>query len=196
MSWINFLVMNTILYSGAVIFWLMTKPSIQTSKFMLHVQELLDSAKSPSFWMVFSFLQWLISTYIFSEWGFAVGFFIAFVMDTFSGIYIAWREKRYSGKILRDKLMDKSVAYFTIIIAYSATTKIVLQGSDTNVIQYIDLPFYSIFAGAEVASIIKKWYEYKKWPVLAKLMTHFQGFNNETGKKDEHADADQDEPNG
>ena len=175
---------------------ILIKVDTYTDKMAEHIEDLSNSASQPKVWLTLSAIQWFISTYIFSEWGFAIGFFIVFILDTLSGIYIAWRKKEYSGKILREKLADKSVAYFTIIIAFSAGTKIVLSGIDTNVIKYLDLPFYSIFTTAEIFSIIKKWYEYKKWPVLAKLMSHFQGFNNETGLEDEHTDTDQDQSNG
>ena len=163
-------------------------------KISFYLEELVNSASAPKAWVSLGVIQWFVSTYIFSEWGFAIGFFIVFILDTLSGIYIAWRLKRYSGKVLREKLADKSVAYFTIIIAYSAGTKIVLSGIDTNIIKYLDLPFYSIFTTAEIFSIIKKWYEFRKWPVLRKLMSHFQGFNDQ-GEPDEHTDTDPHQPN-
>jgi hypothetical protein len=173
---------------------LITRVDGYTQKLAEYINDLSFSVSQPKVWLSLSLIQLFFSQYIFSEWGFAIGFFIAFLCDTLAGIYIAWRQKTYSGKIMREKLADKSVAYFTIIIAYSAGTKIVLSGIDTNVIKYIDLPFYSIFITAEIFSIIKKWYEFKKWPVLAKLMSHFDGFNNLTGQKDENKQSRDSDP--
>lgn len=173
---------------------LLMKVDTYTDKIAEHLNDLSFSLSQPKVWLTLSLIQLFFSTYIFSEWGFAIGFFIAFLCDTLAGIYIAWRQKRYSGRIMREKLADKSVAYFTIIVSYSAGTKIVLSGMDTNIIKYIDLPFYSIFITAEIFSIIKKWYEFKKWPVLAKLMSHFEGFNNQTGQKDENKQSGDSDP--
>lgn len=178
MSWIVALVLNGFFLS--ILFWVITKKPT----WIEHVMELIRALRNFEFWVIIGLIQAFINAYIFSEWSFLFGFLAALFFDTVSGIYISWRKKEYSGKILRDKLMDKCTAYFTIILGYSATTKIVLTGTDTNIIQFIDLPFYSIFAAAEVFSIIRQWYQFKKYPALAKLMKHFKGFNDDTGEEE------------
>lgn len=133
---------------------------------------------TPQGWLSLTILQGFIHQFIFSEWNFAIGFFGIFLVDTWSGIFIAWRQKRFNSKILRDKLLDKSIAYFSIIIAYSMATKITLDGSGTNLLKFSDLIFYSIISAAEFASIVKNWYSYKKWPWLRPIMKYFDTFND------------------
>lgn len=124
----------------------------------------------PKLWAIMSGLGLFITQYVFSQWAFAVGFFIIFFMDTLSGVYIANRNNEYKGSIFRTMLMDKCVAYFTIIIAFSAGTKVMLQGSDINLIQYLNVPVYSLFIGAELRSIVVKWYKFKQWSWLGELL--------------------------
>ncbi|MBD3627594.1 phage holin family protein [Cyclobacterium sp.] len=111
-----------------------------------------------------------ICQYVFSQWAFAIAFFIIFIMDTISGSYISWRQKEFSGKIFRDKLMDKCIAYFTIIISFSVATKMLLEESDTNLIKYLNLPFYTLFITVELRSIFVKWYRFTRWEWLEKLL--------------------------
>lgn len=126
--------------------------------------------ENPKIWAICSAIGLFVSQYIFSQWAFALGFFIIFIMDTVSGSYVAWRKAKFSGKVFRDKLMDKSVAYFTIIIAFSASTKILLEDSDYNMIRYLNVPFYTLFIVVELRSVVAKWYNYTKWPWLARLI--------------------------
>lgn len=152
-------------------------------KFIPHIYDLARSIETPKVWVPLVAIQGFIAQYIFSEWNFAIAFIGVYILDTLSGIYVAWRKKEYSSTVLREKLFDKTVAYFTIILAYSMATKMVLSGSETNVIKFFDIPFYSIFITAELFSIIKKWYEFRKWPVLKKLMSHFDGFDDKGNEK-------------
>jgi phage-related holin len=156
-----------------------------TDRVFTHICELKASFFSTKVWLILSVLQAFIQQFIFSEWNFAIGFFGIFLIDTWSGVYISWRQKRFSSKILRDKLLDKSVAYFSIIIAYSMATKITLNDSATNLLKFSDLIFYSIITTAEIASIIKNWYTYKQWPIFKKLMTYFDSFDEEGKPKTE-----------
>lgn len=144
-----------------------------------YLQDIFDAFSAPKFWLCFSFLQSFIATYIFSEWNFAIGFFIIFLVDTWSGIYVSWKKKVFSVKTLKDKLTDKSVAYFSIIISYSVATKITLNNSAFNILDFLDVGFYSICITAEFFSIIRTWYKYKKWPILKKLMAHYKDFDDE-----------------
>ncbi|MDN3688692.1 phage holin family protein [Cyclobacterium jeungdonense] len=124
----------------------------------------------PKLYAVVTALGLFICQYVFSQWAFAIAFFIIFIMDTFSGSYISWRQKEFSGKIFRDKLMDKCVAYFTIIISFSVATKMLLQESDINLIKYLNLPFYTLFITVELRSIFVKWYRFTRWEWLEKLL--------------------------
>lgn len=157
---------------------------IHLDKVVYHLDDLVSAINSTKVYLILTSFHAFINAYIFSEWNFALGFFIIFIIDTWSGCFIAWRQKVFSFKVFRGKLLDKSVAYFSIIIAYSIGTKIVLNGVDTNVVKYLDLGFYNLFIVAELFSIIKNWYHYKQWPVLKKLMKHFEGFDSETGEKE------------
>lgn len=144
------------------------------------IQQTLEHPKG---WLGLCTLFFVIDHYIFSQWDFALGFFMIFIIDTLVGMYCAFKLHRFSFFEFRKKLADKSLAYFTIIISYSIATKIVLDNGSESIIQYLDIPFYSLFVTVELASIIKNWYEYKRWPFLRKLMKHFQGYNDDTGKE-------------
>lgn len=124
----------------------------------------------PKLYAIMTGLGLFICQYVFSQWAFAIAFFIIFIMDTISGSYISWRQKKFSGKIFRDKLMDKCIAYFTIIISFSAATKMLLQESDANLIKYLNLPFYTLFITVELRSIFVKWYRFTKWEWLENLL--------------------------
>lgn len=156
------------------------------SRVWMHVLDLYMALKSLKVYLLMIPIQTFINTYVFDEWNFALGFFMIFLIDTWTGIYVAWRQKQFSTKILRDKLLDKGVAYFSLIMCWSIGTKIVLNGDSEGILQYLDLAFYNIFVVAEIFSIIQNWYKYKQWPVLAKLMKHFKGFDDETGEIREH----------
>lgn len=132
-----------------------------------------DNIMDPKLWAVLVYFGVLFSEYVFNQWSFAIGFFIIWILDTVSGVYVAFRTRTYSGKVFREKLADKSIAYGTIIIAFSAGTKVVLHGSDINLINYLNLPFYSLFIAAELRSIVLKWYEFKKWAWLGALLELF-----------------------
>jgi hypothetical protein len=138
---------------------------------------------NPQIWLFISYLQLLINQYVFSEWNFAAGFFMLFLIDTWSGMFVAYRQRVFCFKVLRDKLFDKSVAYFSIIIAYSIATKITIGDSLTNIIEFADLIFYSIFISAELLSIIKNWYKYNQWPFLKKIIKHLDEFDNHGNEK-------------
>jgi phage-related holin len=129
-----------------------------------------DTIEHPKLWIILSAIGAFICQYVFSQWAFAIGFFIIFIMDTISGAYVAWRLNEFSGKIFRQKLMDKSLAYFTIIISFSVGTKIVLEGSETNLIQYLNVPFYSLFIAVELRSVAINWYKYTHWQWLKDLL--------------------------
>jgi hypothetical protein len=132
--------------------------------------KIADAMEQPKVWAIFTAIGVFISQYVFSQWIFAFGFFCIFILDTISGVYIARRTRTYDPKILRDKLMDKSVAYFIIIISFSIATKITLEGSDWNFIRYLNIPFYSLFIYVEFRSIIVKWHNFKKWDWLGELL--------------------------
>ena len=127
----------------------------------------------PKLWAILSGIGLFITQYVFSQWGFAIGFFIIFICDTISGTYVAIRTGTYKGEIFREKLMDKCVAYFSIIIAFSAGTKVALQESNINLIQYLNVPFYSLFIAVELRSIGNTWYGFKKWSWLKELLELF-----------------------
>lgn len=146
-------------------------------------QQIQNAIEHPKGWLGICTLFFIIDHYIFSQWDFAIGFFMLFIIDTGAGTYCAYKMKKFSFKTFREKLADKSLAYFTIIISYSIATKIVLENGSESIIQYLDIPFYSLFITVELGSIIKNWYEYKQWPFLRKLMKHFEGYNDETGKE-------------
>tara|TARA_R110002020_G_scaffold475112_1_gene708648 strand:+ start:34253 stop:34813 length:561 start_codon:yes stop_codon:yes gene_type:complete len=141
-----------------------------------------DDLIHPKLWAFLSAIGLFITQYIFSQWAFAIGFFIIFICDTISGSFVALRTGKYEGKIFREKLFDKCVAYFTIIIAFSAGTKVTLQDSHINLIQYLNVPFYSLFIAVELRSIANSWYKYKRWPWLKELLEIF------SRKKDENLD--------
>jgi hypothetical protein len=132
--------------------------------------KIIDQLEHPKFYAICAGIGLFISQYVFSQWAFAIGFFIIFIMDTISGTYVAFRRKNFSGKIFRDKLMDKCIAYFTIIISFSAGTKILLEGSDSNLIKYLNVPFYTIFIVIELRSILNKWYAFTNWTWIEKLL--------------------------
>lgn len=139
----------------------------------IYISKIVDNVDNPKVWMAMSAISLFISQYVFSQWAFAIGFSIIFTMDTISGTYIAYRTGLFNGKTFRDKLMDKSLAYFTIIVAFSVGTKMMLEDSDVNLIQYLNLPFYSLFMAVELRSIVFSWYEFKKWAWLGKLLEMF-----------------------
>ena len=135
-----------------------------------HIITIFENVEHPKLWAILSAIGLFFSNYVFHQWGFAIGFMIIMIMDTFSGVYIAIRTGTYSSQALRSKLMDKSVAYFSIILSFSAGTKIMLEESDINLIQYLNIPFYSLFIAAELRSVIHKWYVFKGWKWLGDLM--------------------------
>lgn len=139
----------------------------------MYFLKISETIEHPKLWALITAFSVFFSQYIFSQWGFAIGFFIIFIIDTISGSYVAWRQGTFNGKIFRGKLADKCVAYFTIIISFSVATKIVLHDSDMNLIKYLNLPFYSLFITVELRSIVWKWYEFKKWPWLGALLELF-----------------------
>jgi hypothetical protein len=143
------------------------------------------AVENPKLWVMITGISLFISKYVFSQWAFAIGFFIIFIMDTISGSYIAWRTGTFEGKKFRDMLMDKCIAYFAIIISFSAGTKIALEESNVNLIQYMNLPFYSLFIGVELNSIFKKWYAFKKWDWLGKLIELFDKDKKEAKNEDQ-----------
>ncbi len=139
--------------------------------------KILYQVEHPKFYAICAGIGLFISQYVFSQWPFAIGFFIIFIMDTISGTYVALRQinpdtgkTRFSGKIFRNKLMDKCIAYFTIIISFSAGTKILLEGSESNLIKYLNVPFYTIFIVIELRSILNKWYAFTNWTWIEKLL--------------------------
>jgi len=132
--------------------------------------KILEQIEHPKFFAILTAIGLFVSQYVFSQWAFAIGFFMIFIMDTISGVYVAWRRKRFSGKIFRDKLMDKCIAYFTIIVSFSIGTKILLEGSNENLITYLNVPFYTIFIVIELRSVLSKWYFYTRWPWIEKLI--------------------------
>lgn len=139
-----------------------------------------DTVEHPKLWLILTSIALFFNQYVFSQWIFAFGFFMLFLLDTFSGVYIAHRTHRYSGKLFRDMLMDKSVAYFTIILAFSVATKVTLKGSETNLIQYLNLPVYSLFIIVELRSIVVNWYRFKQWPWLGTLLKFIDKTKKET----------------
>lgn len=136
----------------------------------MYLDKIGEDILHPQVWAVITSIGILFSQYIFSQWSFAFGFFVLFILDTVTGTYIARRTGKFEGSIFRDKLADKTLAYMTIIIAFSTGTKIVLHDSDINVIKYLNLPFYSLFITVELRSIIIKWYEFKKWAWLGTII--------------------------
>jgi phage-related holin len=145
------------------------------------VEQINQVIEHPKGWFGVCTLFFLIDHYIFSQWNFAIGFFLLFVIDTMVGTYCAWQQRKFSFQKFRQKLADKSLAYFTIIIGYSIATKIVLENGSESVIRFLDIPFYSLFVTVEMASIIRNWYEYKRWPFLRKILRHIEGYHDETG---------------
>lgn len=138
--------------------------------YLLTIYEIKDH---PKLWAILTAIGLFFTNYVFSQWAFAIGFFIIFMMDTVSGVYVAFRTQTFSGQIFRHKLLDKSVCYFVIIIAFSAGTKIMLEKSNINLIQYLNVPFYSLFIAVELRSIALKWYRFKQWPWLKELLDLF-----------------------
>jgi hypothetical protein len=148
--------------------------------FMTYYNKIGEEITHPKLWAILSAIGLFITQYVFSQWAFAVGFFIIFIMDTISGMYVAYRTHVFSGQLFRIMLMDKCLAYFTIIIAFSAGTKVMLQNSDVNIIQYLNVPFYSLFIGVELRSVVIKWYKFKKWPWLGALLRMIDKTKKET----------------
>ncbi|MFN3802863.1 phage holin family protein [Belliella pelovolcani] len=155
-----------------------------------YFNKILESIESPKLWMLITAIGAFITQYVFSQWSFALTFFIVFICDTISGSHIALKKREFTGKKFRDMLMDKCIAYFTIIISFSAGTKMVLEGSDTNIIQYLNVPFYSLFISVEIRSNILKWYKYKKWPWLGELLQMIDSRFKKLKDKDEKADQE------
>ena len=145
----------------------------------------------PKLWAILSAIGLFITQYVFSQWAFAVGFFIIFIMDTISGMYVAYRTNAFKGELFRTMLMDKCLAYFTIIVSFSAGTKVMLQNSDVNIIQYLNVPFYSLFIGVELRSVVIKWYKFKQWSWLGDLLRMIDKTKKET--IDEHLKTETDE---
>lgn len=146
-----------------------------------------EAIEHPKLWAIVTTVAIFFNQYVFSQWQFAFGFFLIFLMDTYSGVYVARRTKSYSGKIFRELLTDKCVAYFTIIISFSAATKVTLQGSDMNLIQYLNLPVYTLFIVVEFRSIVTKWYGFKKWAWLGQLLAFIDKNQKETIDKNLNA---------
>lgn len=152
------------------------------SYFFAYLGKIHDSIEHPKVWAILTIIGTFISQYIFSQWFFAISFFVIFIMDTISGTYVAKRTGEFKGTIFREKLMDKSVAYLTIIISFSVATKMTLQGSGWNGIEYLNIPFYTLFIVVELKSVINTWYQFKKWSWLGDLL---RWFDKKTIKKDE-----------
>lgn len=152
----------------------------QMIKSFINIQKALEH---PTSWFSITGICYLIDHYVFSQWDFAIGFFIIFIIDTLVGSYCAFQMKNFSFKKFRKMLCDKSIAYFSIIISYSVGTKIVLEDGSQSLVHYLDIPFYSLFVSVELGSIVKNWYEYKRWPWLRTFMKHLEGYSNETGKE-------------
>jgi hypothetical protein len=138
------------------------------------LENIQDAVQHPKGWLGICTLFFIIDQYVFSQWSFGLNFFMLFILDTLVGVYVAFRMERFSFTKFRRKLMDKSLAYFTIIISYSIATKIVLDDGSESIISYLNIPFYSLFVTVELASIIKNWYTYKQWPFLLKIIKHFE----------------------
>lgn len=136
----------------------------------IYYQKIYDAINHPKIWVIVSSLSLFVSQYIFSEWHFAIGIFILIFLDTISGMYVAQRTHVFDGKKFRDMLKDKILAYTIIIVAFSVSTKVLLEDSDINLIRYLNLPFYSLFIAVELRSIVWKWYEFKRWEFLGKIL--------------------------
>lgn len=152
---------------------------------LVYAAKIYENIENPKTWAFVSAIGIFISQYVFSQWHFAIGFFMIFILDTISGTYIAWRTGNFNSKIFRDKLSDKSLAYFTIITAFSVGTKIMLSGSQLNLIEYLNIPFYSLFISVELRSIVFNWYGFKKWKLLGKILDMLD--KNEKEKIDDAA---------
>jgi len=150
-------------------------------------ENLAKNIENPKGWMLATSLFWFINQYVFSQWSFAIGFMMVFIIDTFTGSYCAFQKKEFSFVKFREMLFEKSLAYFSIIISYSIGTKIIMEDGTGSIIQYLNIPFYSLFFTVEFGSILKNWYKYKKWPWLKPLMKHFDGFDDKTGKEEKDA---------
>lgn len=135
-----------------------------------YFMKISETIEHPKLWAILTAIGLFLNQYVFHQWGFAIGFMMLFILDTMSGVYVANRLGQFSGIVFRQKLMDKSVAYFTIIIAFSVGTKIMLQNSDFNMIEYLNVPFYSLFIAVEFRSIVVKWYKFKEWPWLGDIL--------------------------
>jgi hypothetical protein len=140
------------------------------SYLITYLNKIVDTIEHPKLWAILTAIGAFVSQYIFSQWMFAMSFFIIFIMDTISGSYVAKRTGVFSGKIFREKLMDKSVIYMTIIISFSVATKMTLQESGWNGIEYLNIPFYTLFIVVELKSVINSWYQFKKWPWLGEIL--------------------------
>lgn len=146
-------------------------------------QNLLLYIKNPLVWLSFSTLGVFFEKYIFSEWSIGISFFFVMLIDTFVGSFVAYKQKNFSFKTFREKFMDKAVVYSTLIFAFSISSKMTFEDGSRVPIDYLNIPFYSLLATAEIGSIVRNLYNYKKWPVLKKLISHFPEDNQEDERK-------------
>ena len=146
------------------------------------IEHIGEAIYHPKNWIIVSASLWFVNEYIFSQWNFAIGFFMIFILDTMIGTYVAWQMKEFSGYKFRKMLCDKSITYFAIVVSFSIATKITLEDGASLHLDFLNIPFYGILTTVEISSIITSIYRYKKWPWLRPLMKHFQGYSNYTGK--------------
>lgn len=147
------------------------------------VEIIQDTMQHPKGWFGLCSIFLIIDQYIFSQWNFALGFFMLVLMDTMVGSYVAYQRGKFSGRKFRKMLADKFLVYFTIIISFSIGTKITLQDGSESIIKYLNIPLYSLFITVELSSIVRKWYTYKPFPFLKKIMQHFKWQDFEEDKK-------------
>ena len=142
-------------------------------------------------WAMLSAIGLFITQYVFSQWAFAYGFFGIFIFDTITGVYIALRTQTFKGDVFRLKMLDKTVCYITIILAFSMATKMSIENSDINLIQYLNVPIYSLFIMVELRSIVLNWYKFKQWPFLGQILELIDKTKKETIDKNIKTETDE-----
>ncbi|MDX5394831.1 MAG: phage holin family protein, partial [Hymenobacteraceae bacterium] len=96
-------------------------------------------------------------TYIFSDWGFAIFLGIAIMLDTVTGVAVAWVRNRIHSKSLRKQFCEKVFQYAVGLIIVHGLAAHTVDGLSNPAFAMI-MPYfkgfmYMLFIGAEALSV-------------------------------------------